>query len=178
MLSTGARRGEAIGLRWVDVDLDAARAAIVQHVVVVKNAPYIQELKTPASRRSLVLYPNVVTALRKRAAKQKEERLLAGELWEDSGLVFTTAVGGVLHPRNVRRTFDRLIADAAVPPITLHDLRHTAATLGLKAGVHPKLVQEMLGHARVAITLDLYSHVTEEMHQEASDRVGRMLFPN
>lgn len=91
--------------------------------------------------------------------------------------MFTTATGGVLHPRNVERAFDGLVAKAGVPDITMHDLRHTAASLALRAGVHQKLVQEMLGHARVAITLDLYSHVVEEMHHDATDKLGRLLFP-
>lgn len=178
IVATGMRRGEAIGLRWEDVDLDAGRLSVVQHVVVAQNRPLVQEIKTTASRRSIVLYPNVVAALRRHAVGQKEERLAIGPAWEDSGLVFTTLPGGVLHPRNVLRAFDRLVERAAVPDITIHDLRHTAATLALRAGVHPKLVQEMLGHARVAITLDLYSHVVEEMHHDASDRLGRLLFPS
>ncbi len=178
MLSTGMRRGEALGLRWEDIDFGAARLSVVQHVVVVRNRALIQEIKTPSSRRSIALYPDVVGALRKHAARQKEERLLVGPAWTDSGLVFTTSVGTVLHPRNVRRSFDQAVARAGVPPITLHDLRHTAATLALKAGAHPKLVQEMLGHARVAITLDLYSHVVEEMHHDVADKLGRLLFPS
>lgn len=176
MLSTGMRRGESLGLRWDDVDLAAGRVSVVQHVVVVQNRAAIQEIKTPASRRSVALYPDVVGALRKHAARQKQDRLLVGPAWQESGLVFTTAIGTVLHPRNVRRSFDQLVAKAGVPPITLHDLRHTAATLALKAGAHPKLVQEMLGHARVAITLDLYSHVVEEMHHDVADKLGRLLF--
>jgi integrase len=176
IVATGMRRGEAVGLRWKDVDFAGGRLSVVQHVVVVRNRPLIQEIKTPASRRSIVLYPDVVAALRAHATRHKEERLLAGPAWEDSGLVFTTAIGGVLHPRNVRRSFDRLVGRAGVPAISLHDLRHTAATLALTAGAHPKLVQEMLGHARVAITLDLYSHVTAEMHHDATDRLGRILF--
>ncbi|HUP69960.1 MAG TPA: tyrosine-type recombinase/integrase [Acidimicrobiales bacterium] len=177
MVSTGMRRGEAVGLRWEDVDLKASRLSVVQHVVVVNNRPLIQEIKTPTSRRSLVLYPNVVTVLRKHRAAQKEEHLFVGGGWVESGLVFTTATGGVLHPRNMLRSFDAVVAKAGVPDITMHDLRHTAASLALRAGVHPKLVQEMLGHARVAITLDLYSHVVEEMHHDATDKLGRLLFP-
>jgi integrase len=82
----------------------------------------------------------------------------------------------VLHPRNVARDFTKLTRAAAVPSIRVHDLRHTAATVALSEGVHPKLVSEMLGHSRVGITLDLYSHVTEHMHAEAARRIGRVLF--
>jgi integrase len=99
-----------------------------------------------------------------------------GQTVDVAGLVFTTTLGGALHPRNVARDFAKATRDAGVPPIRLHDLRHTAATLALEQGVHPKLVSEMLGHARVGITLDPYSHVTQHMHAEAARRIGRVLF--
>jgi integrase len=92
--------------------------------------------------------------------------------------VFTTPAGGWLDPNNIRRVFDTAISRAGVPAIRIHDLRHTFATLALGAGVHPKQVQEMLGHADVSITLDIYSHVTEDMHRDATERIGRLLFPD
>lgn len=176
MLSSGLRRGEALGLRWQDVDFSAGRVAVVQTVVVVANAPRLSEPKTAAGRRTVSLHPEMLALLRRLAVRQKEERLLAGPLWEDNGLVFTTAGGTVIHPRNVSRDFQLALRRADVPMIRLHDLRHTAATLALTAGAHPKQVQEMLGHARVAITLDVYSHVTEAMHAETAHRIGAQLF--
>jgi hypothetical protein len=84
---------------------------------------------------------------------------------------------GLDRSNNVRRTFDAAVARAGVPAIRLHDLRHTFATLALGAGAHAKQVQEMLGHADISITLDIYTHVTEDMHRDAAARVGRVLFP-
>lgn len=176
MLSTGLRRGEVLGLRWDDVDLDVGRLAVTQTVVVASNKVYLSEPKTAAGRRTVSLHPEMVAALRRRRTAQKEERLLAGSAWQDGGLVFTTALGTLIHPRNLSRDFQVAIRRAGVPQIRLHDLRHTAATLALVGGAHPKQVQEMLGHARVAITLDVYSHVSEQMHAETAERIGRQLF--
>ena len=118
----------------------------------------------------------VVAALRAQRKRQAAERLSAGPAWQESGLAFTTVIGGLLDPHNVRRAFDAAIARAGVPAIRLHDLRHTFATLALGAGAHPKQVQEMLGHADVSITLDIYAHVTEDMHRDAAERIGKLLF--
>lgn len=176
MVTTGLRRGEALGVRWEDVDLDAGRLAVVQTVVVASNRAYLSEPKTAHGRRVVRLQPEVVAALRLRRLRQGQDRLLVGSAWIDTGLVFTTAVGGLLHPRNIVRAFDLAVERAGVPRIRIHDLRHTAATVALREGVHPKLVREMLGHANVAITLDTYSHASEDMHKVASERIGRALF--
>jgi len=176
MLSTGLRRGEVLGLRWDDVDFDAGRLAVTQTLVVAANKVYLSEPKTAAGRRAVSLHPEMVAGLRRRRTAQKEERLFAGPAWQEGNLVFTTALGTLIHPRNLSRDFQAAIRRAGVPPIRLHDLRHTAATLALVGGAHPKQVQEMLGHARVAITLDVYSHVSEQMHAETAERIGRQLF--
>ena len=176
LLSTGLRRGEALGLRWEDLDLRIGRLCVVQTIVVVGGKAQVSEPKTSTGRRSVFLYPEMTAALRRHHARQKEERLLVGPSWQDTGLVFTTAVGTLLHPRNVARDFHAAVRRSGLRPIRLHDLRHTAATLALSSGAHPKQVQEMPGHARVAITLDVYSHVTEQMHAEAAQRIGRQLF--
>jgi integrase len=176
MLATGLRRGEALGLRWEDVDLARGRVAILQTVVVAFNAPLISEPKTSAGRRVVRLSPAVCVALRRHGVRRKEERLHAGPTWTELGLAFTTPFGGMLHPRNVLRSFDQTVARVGVRRICIHDLRHTAATLALRNGVHPKLVQEMLGHSNVSITLNTYSHATEDMHQDAAERIGSALF--
>jgi integrase len=109
-----------------------------------------------------------VEALGRHLARQREERLLLGLEWDDHGLVFTNTVGKPLHPSNfLQRSFYPLLARAGLPRIRFHDLRHSAATLLLGLGIHPKIVSEMLGHSQIAITLDLYSHVTATMQQEA-----------
>jgi integrase len=176
MVSTGLRRGEALGLRWADVDLDTGRLSVVQTVVVASNQVYLSEPKTSAGRRSVSLYPDVVAALRRHQVRQDHERELAATAWQNAGLVFTTSLGSLMHPRNVTRDFHAAVRRSGVQPIRLHDLRHTAATLALTGGANPKQVQEMLGHARVAITLDVYSHVSQHMHTETAERVGRQLF--
>ena len=178
MLGTGMRRGEALGLRWDAVDLARARLAVVTTLAVANGKPYLSEPKTPESRRVVHLDQPVLAALRAHRKRQAADQLSAGPTWQESGLVFTTVVGGWIDPNNVRRTFDAAITRAGVPAIRLHDLRHTFATLALGAGAHAKQVQEMLGHADVSITLDIYTHVTEDMHREAAERLGRLLFPD
>lgn len=176
MVSTGLRRGEALGLRWEDVDLEAGRLSVVQTVVVASGRAYLSEPKTSAGRRSVSLYPEIVSALRHHRLGQEADRLLVGSAWQETGLVFTTSLGTLIHPRNVARDFHVTVRRTGAPPIRLHDLRHTAATLALTAGANPKQVQEMLGHARVAITLDVYSPVNAQMHTETAEKIGRQLF--
>ena len=109
--------------------------------------------------------------------QQREERLIAGPVWDSStDLVFRDEVGGLLHPDWFTREFRRLNLASALPPIRLHDLRHTYATLALNAGMHPKVVSERLGHATVGITLDLYSHVTPAIARDAANVVARSIF--
>ncbi|HZT67240.1 MAG TPA: site-specific integrase [Acidimicrobiales bacterium] len=174
-LSTGMRRGEALALRWSDVDLDRGWLSITRSLVVNGKEVAFSEPKTEAGRRRVLLVSDTVAALKVHQLRQELEKREAGDAWADPELVFTTTLGTALHPRNVLRDFTAACRQAGVPTIRIHDLRHTAATLALQAGAHPKLVQEMLGHARVAITLDLYSHTTPEMHREAAERLGRML---
>jgi integrase len=176
MVSTGLRRGEALGLRWEDVDMVAGRLSVVQTVVVASNRAYLSEPKTAAGRRSVSLHPEIVLALGRHRLSQEEERQLVGSAWQGSGLVFTTSIGTLIHPRNVARDFHAAVRRVGARQIRLHDLRHTAATLALTSGANAKQVQEMLGHSRVAITLDVYSHINEEMHAETALRIGRQLF--
>jgi integrase len=176
LLATGMRRGEALGLRWEHVNLRRGTVSIAQTVVAVNGRPVVSEPKTASSWRVVSLRAGSIRALREHRARQSAERGLAGERWQDSGLVFTTELGGVLDPNNVARAFDLRVDRAGVPRITLHGLRHTAATLALAANVHPKKVQEMLGHGDIGMTLDLYSHVTDAMHGEATDAIELQLF--
>lgn len=176
MLGTGLRRGEALGLRWADTDLEAHRLSVNQTVALRKNQAHLSEPKTAAGRRTVAVHPKIAEALRQHRTRQHRERLLVGPAWAETDLVFPTSIGTILHPRNLVRDFKAAVERAGVPEIRLHDLRHTAATLALTAGAHPKQVQEMLGHARVAITLDVYSHVTEQMHDEAAEKIGSQLF--
>jgi integrase len=123
--------------------------------------------RTPATQ--------AVAALRVHRARQVDERLRAGSLWTDLGLVFTNEFGGYLSPTTLSNALDRILRQAGLPDIRFHDLRHSAATLMLSHGVHPKVVSEMLGHASVGITLDLYSHVTPTLQREAAEKIGKAL---
>jgi integrase len=172
---TGCRRGEALGLRWADVDLQAATASIRQTLIVVNHKPLFGTPKTGAGTRVIDLDKATVTSLRSLRKRQLEERLAMGDGWPDHNLVFTHADGRLLHPERFSREFTRRIKRYDLPVIRLHDLRHTWATLALKAGIHPKVVQERLGHASINVTLDTYSHVTAGMQRNAAETIASMI---
>lgn len=172
--TTGMRRGEILGLRWVDVALD--RVSIRSTLVLVKNVPMWSEPKTPRSRRSIPLAAETSTALRAHRKAQAEERLLMGAAFSDSDLVFCQADGSFIHPSTFTATFQRLARDAGVPKRKIHAVRHTFATLALEAGVHPKVVSEILGHSSVAITLDLYTHAVQSLQENATSKVAALVF--
>jgi integrase len=175
--TTGMRRGEALGLWWRDVDLDARELAVVQTLTTIDYGMIFTTPKTPRSRRVIYLDEGTVGELRRHRRRQREEQLAAGPAWDGShGLVFTDELGQPVHPDRFGRNFTRLVERLGLPKIRLHDLRHTYATLALKAGVHPKIVSERLGHATVGITLDLYSHVTPAIARDAADVVAKALF--
>lgn len=173
ILTTGLRRGEALGLRWADVDLDKRSISVSQNLVMVGAKPTLSSPK--GEPRQVSLPRTTADVLRGHRVRQDKDRLLAGPAWCDSGLVFTTALGGPLDPNNVYDRFVGSCRRAGVPVIRLHDGRHTAATLALQAGAHPKLVQEMLGHASIEMTLDTYSHIVPGMHREVADRIEAVL---
>lgn len=176
LLATGLRRGEALGLRWDDVDLDRRRLSIQRAVTVVDYEIVVSEPKTARGRRSVSIDPTTAAVLVAHRKRQLEDRLAWGPAWQDSGYVFTTEDGRVLHPQRVTQVFKRLASEVGLPPIRLHGLRHTAATLALTVGIHPKVVSERLGHATVGITLDTYSHVGEGLQEEAASRVAGLIF--
>ena len=171
--STGMRRGEVLGLRWRDVDLDAAYASVTQTLIEGKGAP---RLSTPKGGRgrSVALDAETVAALREHRRAQLAERMLIGPGWADNDLVFCREDGSPIWPRTFSRAFARHAKAAGLPTIRLHDLRHSWATLALGAGVHPKLVQERLGHATISITLDVYSHALPAMHEDAAAKVAAL----
>lgn len=174
-LTCGLRFGELLGLRWEDIDLDKGVLSVKHQVRIVDEEPEFVPLKTAKSRRAIKLPSVAVTALRKHRTRQLEERLRLGEVWRDYDLVFCSEVGTPLSESNVRnRSFHPLLERAGLPRVRFHDLRHTAATLLLAQGVHPKLVQEQLGHSRISTTLDVYSHVTPSMMDQVADAMDLM----
>jgi integrase/DNA-directed RNA polymerase subunit RPC12/RpoP len=172
---TGMRRGEACGLRWSDCDLEQGRIAVCRALVPVARTVLVTEPKTARGRRSIALDERTVAVLRAHAGRQTAERTAATK-WSETGLVFTGKDGRALPPNSVSRCFVRAVKKARLPEIRLHDLRHTHATLALRAGIHPKVVSERLGHATVAITLDTYSHAIPALQEEAASRIAGLVF--
>jgi integrase len=173
--STGMRRGELLGLRWGDVDLVGGRLSLRQQLVRSGASIAFGPPKTKAARRMIALDSGTVEALRARRAVWRDERLAFGPGYEDHDLVFCRPDGQPHDPDVVTHQFERAIERAGVHRIRFHDLRHTHATLLLKARVHPKVVQERLGHSSIAITLDTYSHVIPDMQDEAAAKIGAVV---
>jgi integrase len=174
-LAAGLRKGEALALRWQDVDLEAGTLRVSQTVQRVAGKLVFSEPKTARSRRTVPLSPVAVTALRAHRAMQATERLRAGTLWHDSGLVFTTTVGTALDPRHLNRLFDDLCRRANIRRVRVHDLRHTCASLLLAQGVEPKVIMETLGHSQISTTMDLYAHVLPALQRQAATRMDDLL---
>jgi integrase len=135
---------------------------------MVDGKPAVAEPKTAKGRRSLTLAPDVLDVLRAHRARQAAERLSLGAGYVDSGLVITTEDGRPMHPETLSGLFVRQAKRAGLPPIRLHDLRHSVASILLAAGTHPKVVSELLGHSSIGLTLDTYSHVIPSLAEEAA----------
>lgn len=173
--STGLRRGEILGLRWSDVDLDARRLSVRQTVTTAGNRVVMGEPKTSRGRRNVALDRATVEILVAWRADQERERLALGSAWQDAGLVFTREDGSCVHPDTFSFWFDRHVRTSGLRRIRLHDLRHTHASLALQAGVAAKVVSERLGHSTVAFTLDVYSHVIPALEEDAAERVAALV---
>ena len=169
---TGCRRGEALGLTWRDLDIEGGRVAIRRALVPVDGRLCETEPKTKRGRRLIALDSETVAVLRQQAARQLAAQQALGDAWIDSGRVFTAENGAQLHPERISALFRRLVAAAALPPIPLHGLRHTYASLALAKGVNAAIVSRRLGHATVAFTLDIYSHVLPQVDAEAAEIIA------
>ena len=158
----------------VDIERDVIQVRATPKPI--DGALVIAETKTRRSRRRIAIPPSACEALRRYGTRQLEERLALRPAWQDLDLVFATTIGNAMDPRSWRRRWFRpLLRKADLPLIRPHDLRHSAATLLLLQGGHPKIVSEMLGHASVAITLDFYSHVLPDMQREATVAMEHLL---
>jgi integrase len=176
LLYTGLRRGEALALKWGNIDLLSAELQVVETAFKLGNGTYVvKEPKTPHSCRLISLPPSLTVLLRQYRNDQELLRHKMEKSLNDNDFVFVNPDGTLLDPNIVTRTFARIIKKAGLSHIRLHDLRHTHATLMLKAGVHPKIVSERLGHANIGITLDTYSHVLPGLQEAAAERFDRLL---
>jgi integrase len=175
LLVTGLRRGEVVGLRWMDVDFDEKCLWVRQQITDVRGQLIVGTPKTKRGARAVPLDAGTVQLLRDHQEAQSRERALLGDAWQHSGLVFVREDGSALRPDYVSKHFLRLCADVGSPVIRLHDLRHTSASLALVAGVNIKVVSERLGHSTTATTADLYTHVIPTVARSAADQLAAVL---
>ena len=177
----GMRRGEGLGLRWSDIDFDRGTAHVVQTVAPDKGdrgaAVILDRPKTAASSRTVRLTSETLAVLAEHRDRQRFQRQRAGVTWHDLDLITTTADGSPVNPSNVRRSFDRLAAQAGLPRITPHGLRHSCASLLMQAGVPVKAISERLGHSSVNITLNVYAHLVEDMQHDAALAMSALIAP-
>jgi integrase len=176
-LALGLRQGEALGLTWAAVDLDAGTLTVRQ---ALQRQPgqglvFVQP-KSRAGRRTIALPGPLRDALQAHRTAQLAERMAAGSQWHDHDLVFCQENGQPIDPRSDHRGWRALLTDAQVPQARLHDARHTAATLLLQQGVPARVAMEILGHSQISLTLGTYSHVVPELAEDAARRMGEALW--
>lgn len=183
-LATGMRRGELLGLKWQDIDFATSTlhvrrimSRVPSKLKTEERKGYVEaNTKTKKSRRSIMVASFALIALQRHREYQKEVKQKAGRLWQENDLVFCTSIGTPLNPdRDVRLRFKALLKEAGLPDIRFHDMRHSAATLLLAMGIHPKIAQEILGHSNIAMTMNVYSHVLPTMQQEAIDKLNEVV---
>jgi integrase len=167
--TTGLRRGEALALRWCDLDLERGALRVSHGLVRTSAGLRVSEPKTARGRRTVPLAPATVEALREHRVTQLEDRLRAGTAWRDNGLIFASEVGGLLEPRNVSRWYAALTARCGVEDRGMHALRHFAATSMLEGGATVRTVADVLGHSDVSVTLNVYASSADESRRRAVD---------
>jgi integrase len=173
----GLRRGEAAGLRWSDLDLGAGTLTVTGQLQQLGGRLVAGPPKSDAGRRVIALDATTTSALREHRFQQEAERAAAGTRWAGTGYVFTTGTGKPVAPDRMTRLFAKLVAASGLPPVTLHGLRHGAATLALAAGADLKVVQDQLGHSTVVLTADTYTSVLPETARAAAEHTAALLFP-
>lgn len=178
LATTGMRRGEVLGLRWVDIDFDRRRLSVNRSLVSVNYEIKVEAPKTARSRRSVALDEATLLRLRDHRTSQIEERLALGSPFAEEGLVFSNDDGSAVHPDKLTKAFVRVVKGLGLPRIRLHDLRHTHASLALRAGIHPKVVSERLGHSSIAVTMDTYTHAIPALHEEAASTIADLVMPH
>ena len=171
----GLRRAELLGLQWEDLDLEAGTLQVLHTLQRVDGEVQLMPPKTRKSRRTIPLPPPVVDALRAHRVAQDKERVRAGAGWRDPGMVFTSRVGTPMEPDNLRRSWYRIRAVLPEPRPRFHDLRHTCVTLLLTEGVAPHIVQEIVGHSGIDVTMTIYAHTSLDEKRKALNLLGKRL---
>ncbi|MBI2304634.1 MAG: site-specific integrase [Chloroflexi bacterium] len=176
-LTTGMRQGELLGLKWADMDMIQGIIHVRRSLARITGKGFVeQEPKTAKGRRTISLTPMATQALQEYRRRQLEARLLAGGEWEDRNLVFCNALGRPMEVTNlIRRHFHPLLKKAGLPRVRFHDLRHSCASLLLSMNAHPKVVQELLGHSTISVTMDTYSHTVPSLQVEAVNGLDKLL---
>ncbi len=174
-LATGLRRGELLALHWQDVDLGRGTLTVTQALEQTRKGIRFKAPKTKQSRRTIALSPAAVEILQEHSVAQLEERMKLGLGKNGSGLVFTKLDGAVVNPLNLTQQFAKLVKRTGIRKVTFHGLRHAHFTNLLREGIHPKVASERAGHASVAITMDLYSHVIPGLQEDAALRIDAAL---
>ncbi len=171
ILFTGLRRSEVLALRWSDVDLLLSQISVSRSIHQLHNGTYIfRQPKSTKGRRTVALSPSANQVLREYQEKTATERLLDSSVLRDSDLVFGKSDGLPIRPNTITRAWSDLAKKCGISASRLHDARHSHASIMLKAGIHPRIVQERLGHSTIAITLDTYSHVSPGLQEAAARR--------
>ena len=176
-ISTGMRQGELLGLKWSDLDWNKQSLQVKRQIQRQAEGLVFIEPKSAAGRRMILLGPMTLEKLRAHKALQEEQRKIAGEGWQEKDLMFPSSIGTPIDPSNLYHDFKKLLKASGLPDIRFHDLRHTAATLMLQQGSHPKIVQAILGHSDISLTLNIYSHVLPSMQEEAAEKMDELLAP-
>jgi integrase len=174
-LALGLRQGEALGLRWDDINFSAGTLRVSHQLQRIDTRLTLVPPKTEKSRRTLVMPELIVERLREHEKRQVVEKLWAGSKWQENGLIFANRVGEPTQARRVIEQFHEALAHAGLRRVRFHDLRHSCATLLLVQGVSPRVVMEVLGHSEIALTMNAYSHVVPELQQEAAHRMQAIL---
>jgi integrase len=175
-LFTGMRRSELLALRWQDVDLLLSQIYVSRSLHQLRDGSFVfRQPKTAKARRTVALPPSAILVLNEHREKQKLDRAMLGTPLTDDDLVFSHLNGKPIRPNTVTRAWTVLAAHAGVKVIRLHDARHSHASLMLKQGIHPKIVQERLGHSSVSTTLDIYSHVLPGLQEAAARQFDESL---
>lgn len=172
ILILGLRRGEVLGLRWEDVDLEAGKLSVAYQLQRVRRQLLHRETKTESSEATLPLPAICATALRARRDDQEKHRVHAGRAWQDNGLVVTTRLGTPVEPRNFHREFKARCRKAGVREISVHAIRRTCASLLVALDVHPRVTMQILRHSQIAVTMNIYSEASAEATETALKRLG------